>query len=90
MHNKLFYLSEELSHKFVANHYRRGMVERGTLSQGDGGKGERSDARTFRASSDGIKSPQLEKSGIYPARFSDSSLFGQENLSSQKNARPFQ
>lgn len=29
MHNKLFYLSEELSHKFVANHYRRGMVERG-------------------------------------------------------------
>lgn len=30
MHNKLFYLSEELSHKFVANHCRRGKVERGS------------------------------------------------------------
>lgn len=40
-----------------------------TLPMGEAGKGERSDARTFRASSDGIKSPQLEKSGISPFQY---------------------
>ena len=56
---------------------------------GEGGKGERSDARTFRRIGRNQKSVAGE-SGIYPARFSNSSLFSQENLSSQKNARPFQ
>lgn len=64
-------------------------VRSDTLPLGEGGKGERSDARTFRRIGRNQKSAAGEN-GIYPARFSDSSLLGQENLSSQKNARPFQ
>lgn len=58
-----------------------------TLPMGEGGKGERSDARTFRRIGRNQKSAAGEN-GIYPARFSDSSLLGQENLSSQKKRSP--
>lgn len=62
-------------------------VRSDTLPMGEGGKGERSDARTFRRIGRNQKSAAGEN-GIYPARFSDSSLLGQENLSSQKKRSP--
>lgn len=51
-----------------------------TLPMGEGGKGERSDARTFRASSDGIKSPQLDESGISPFQSSIQDQYKNTNI----------